>query len=114
MIVVSVLIATLVLNWASGIKPPVLESMASVSVVSIDPNTSAVTILSIEPKNAAIKYLTYNSSHGSGIINSMLNESLPARDVGDSGLIPVSRSGDVEIVAVFNDSTQKVVYHGGV
>ncbi|MDP2767997.1 MAG: hypothetical protein Q8O41_11230 [Candidatus Methanoperedens sp.] len=111
MLVVSVLFASLVLNWSSGIKPPILESSAAVSVVPIDRNTSVVTILSIEPKDSAIEYLIYNSSRGSGVVRSVLNESIPAREVGDSGTVP---TGDVEISAVFSDSTQKVVYRGRV
>lgn len=110
MILVTILIASLILNWSSGIKPPVLESSTAVSVVPIDPNTAAVTILSIEPKDAIINYLTYNGSAGSGIINSSLDASVPVKNVGDSGFIPVFH--DVEIVAMFNDSTQKVVFHG--
>lgn len=110
MLLVTILIASLILNWSSGIKPPVLESSASVSVVPIDSNTAAVTIISIEPKSAVIENLTYNGSGGSGIVNSSLDASILVRNIGDTGFIPVYR--DIEIVAVFNDSTQKVVFHG--
>jgi hypothetical protein len=113
MLMVSVLFAFLVLNWSSGITPPVLESSAAVSVVPIDENTTAVTILSIEPKGAVIKYLTYNDSRKSGIINSSSNVSIPVKNVGDSGFIQISH-GNIEIIAVFNDSTQKLVYRGRV
>lgn len=110
MILVAILLASLILKWSSGITPPILESNAVVSVVSIDPNTAAVTIISVEPKSAVINYLAYNGSGGSGIVNSSHDASIPARNVGDTGFIPVFR--DIEIVAIFNDSTQKVVYRG--
>jgi len=111
MLLVSILIATFVLDWASRIAPPILGSSAAVSVVPIDKNTAAVTILTLEPKDADISRLTYNISGRIGVINSSIDESIPVRNVGDTGFIPISR-GDIEIVAVFNDSTQKVVYRG--
>lgn len=110
MLLVTILLASLILKWSSGITPPVLESSAVVSVVPIDLNTAAVTILSIEPKSAVIENLIYNGSGGSGIVNSSLDASILVRNIGDTGFIPVYR--DIEIVAVFNDSTQKVVFHG--
>lgn len=113
MLLVSIIIAAFVLNWASKITPPILEGSTAVSVVPIDMNTAAVTILIIEPKDAVISRLTYNISGRSGVINSSIDESIPIRNVGDMGFIPISR-GDIEIVALFNDSTQKVVYRGKV
>ena len=111
MLVVTVLIATLVLNWSSGITPPLLGSSAAVSVVRLDGNNAAVTILSIEPKNAVIKYLIYNDSLGSRFLNISHNTSIPLSNVGETSFIQAS-PGEIEITAIFNDSTQKVVFQG--
>ena len=113
MLVVTVLIATLILNWSSGITPPVPGSIAAVSVIRLDENTAAVTILSIEPKDAVIKYLIYNDSLGSRLLNISYNTSIPVKNVGETSFIQAS-SGNIEISAVFNDSTQMVVYRGSV
>lgn len=111
MLLVTVLIATLVLNWSSKITPPLIGSSAAVSVVRLDGNTAAVTIISIEPKNAVIKYLLFNNSMGSRLLNISHNTSITLRNAGETSFIQAS-PGDMEITAVFNDSTQKVVYQG--
>ena len=112
MLVVTAIIAVLIFNWSSGITAPVLGSSAAVSVIPLDGNTLAVTIMSIDPKNAVIKYLRYNDSQGSRLLN-ISSTSIPVTNVGESGFIQVSH-GNIEISAVFNDSTQMVVYRGRV
>lgn len=113
MLVVTAIIAGIILNWSLGITPPVLGSIAAVSVVRLDNNIKAVTILSIEPKDAVIKYLIYNDSLGSRLLNISQNTSIPLRNVGETSFIQAP-SGDIEITAFFNDSTKMVVYRGRV
>ncbi|MFA4957136.1 MAG: hypothetical protein WC556_09230 [Candidatus Methanoperedens sp.] len=113
MLIITAIIAGLILSWSSGITAPVLASSASVSVVRLDNNIKAVTILSIDPKEAVIKYLLFNDSLGSRSLNISSNTFIPLRNVGETSFVQAS-SGDIEISAVFNDSTQMVVYRGRV
>jgi len=69
LIISSIIFAFIVFNWASGISPPPdMQPETEVSVVRPGQDRLEVMIVFIG-KDTDIKYLTYNTSVGSGFIN---------------------------------------------
>lgn len=102
-------LAFLVLDWASGIRPPPAQPEISISVTRLDRNLVSVMILSIGHKETVIQQLSYNTSKGTGFINKSDNPFDFVRDVGDYGVIPLSGYNEyLEITAVLGNATTKL------
>jgi len=103
MVMVCLIMATLVLTWASRLEPPDLPQQTTVNLVRLDRYTVACTIHTILPPDARIDFLTYTNATGTFILNQMVNETEPINDVGESGIIYVRNYNEhVKVVTVFS------------
>ena len=110
LLVLSLIFAALLLNWAAAIKPPPVKPDIAISVAGTGGDNLEVMII-YTGGGISIKYLTYNSSHGGGFINRSANPFEHIRDAGEEGTIPVSAyDGELEIFATLNDGRTIIIY----
>ena len=108
LLILSIILTFIIQDWGAGIKPPRAEANVGVSVIRLDSSRLEVMIISIE-KDTDIEYLTYYTSLGSGYINKSANLLAPVRDIGETGIIPVSGYNEnVEIFATLRNETVKI------
>ena len=103
MVMVCLIMVTIVLTWASSLKPSDLPQQTTVNLVRLDRHTAACTIHTILPPDARIDFLTYTNATGTFNLNQMVDETEPIHDVGESGIIYVCDYNEhVKVVAVFS------------
>ncbi len=108
LLILSIILTFIIQDWGAGIKPPRAEANVGVSITRLDSSRLEIMIISLE-KDTDVKYLTYYTSHGSGYINKTTNPISPVRDIGETGMIPVSGYNEmVEIFATLNNETIKI------
>lgn len=112
LIVSSIIFALIIFNWLAAIRPPEVQPEIDVSVRRLDHDNLEVMIVFVG-KDTMIKYLTYNTSQGSGFINKSTDHFAPLIDIGDTGVIYAgSYSGALEIYATFNNGKTVKIYVG--
>ena len=111
LIISSIIFAFIVFNWASGISPPPdMQPETEVSIERPGQDRLEVMIVFIG-KDAQIKYLTYNTSVGSGFINRTTYPFEYMRDIGETGSIPAGNySGPLRIYATPNNGKIRKIY----
>lgn len=103
LLILSIVLTFIIQNWGADIQLTGVQNDVGISVTRLDSNSLEVMIISIE-KDTDIEYLTYYTSNGTGYINQSLNPSVPVRDAGEPGIIPVSGYDEqVEIFAILHD-----------
>ncbi len=111
LIISSIIFAFIVLNWASGISPPPdMQPEFEISVGRPGQDMLEVMIVFIG-KDTQIKYLTYNTSVGSGFINRTADPFEYVRDIGETGYVPAKNfSGPLRIYATLNNGKIRKIY----
>ncbi len=108
LLILSIILTFIVQNWVADIHIAGMKEDVEVSVTRLDSNRVEVMVISIE-KDTGLRYLSYKTSHGSGIINRSINPVEPVRDAGEPGIIMVQGyDEEVEIFAVLSDRKKKV------
>lgn len=108
LLILSIIFTFIIQDWGAQIRPPGVQANVGVSIIRLDSSRLEVMIISIE-KDTDIEYLTYYTSRGSGYINKTANPVSHVRDIGETGIIPVSGYNEkVEIFATLRNEKIKI------
>ena len=109
--ILCLVLSAFILNWAVDIRPPAPpEPDIAVSVTQPDRDHLGI-MITYTGKNTSIRYLTYNSSSGSGFINKSSDPHEYVRDAGEEGIITIpDRDKRLEILAIMSNGKTIKVY----
>ncbi len=114
LIIIGLIFSVIVFNWAKGIGLADVQQGIDVSVRKLDNDRLEVMVVFIG-KDTMIRYLTYSTMQGSGFINRSTDPFDHVRDIGETGIIPLSGySGRLEIFATLENGKTMKIYEGSI